>query len=129
VFWSPPDARRTGQCMHRSVSTHRIRRVGRGPGCWQRRILERLATGNPFYLTQLLPDRMEPRHGRYPATYQALWRACVTLYGQRRLDAYIYQSGTPSRILVVPVGLTLPDERPPDLRAALLPRRRSARIP
>lgn len=92
--------------MNRKVSTLRLRFVvSRGPGVWQRRILDRLAaTRTPFYLTELLPDGMTPRHGGYQAAYQALWRACMTLLDQGRVMVVIYREGTPSRLLIVPDG-------------------------
>ena len=47
--------------------------MSRGPGIWQRRIPNRVADGNAFYLTELLPPRFTA------AEYQAAWRAAQTL--------------------------------------------------
>jgi len=92
----------------------------RGPGVCQRRILARVALGTPFYLTELLPLGMPPNDPKYVSTYQALWRACMTLWDQNRLDAIVYGKGTPSRLLVLPDGPSPPGQRPADPRSEFL---------
>ena len=90
--------------------------MSRGPGACQRRILERLESGTPFYLTELLPECMTPRHAQYAAAYQALWRAARTLDAAGRIDLLKYRAGKPGALLVLRTGEPQPDKRPADPR-------------
>ncbi len=106
--------------------------MSRGLGVWQRRILERYHKGTPFYLTELLPQGMTPRHKGYAATYQALWRAYKSLLGWKVVAGVIYLTGSPSRLLLTPGHVVLtpegepiskaksPEVRPPDPRSGLM---------
>ena len=94
--------------------------MSRGPGVWQRRILDRVAAGTPFYLTELLPSGIAPSDAKYASIYQALWRAYRTLLEQGRLRAVMFDNGTPSWIVVLPHRRYRFAQRPPDPRSEFM---------
>jgi hypothetical protein len=79
--------------------------MSRGPGTWQRVILDRVSSGGWHYLRDLLPER-------YTKTqYKALHRAMTALERKGDIAVYRYQSGR-KRTLVGPLGIFPPAARP-----------------
>lgn len=79
--------------------------MSRGPGKWQRLILDRVAAGEQFYLVDLLPA------GYTKAQYNALHRAAVTLYEAGQISWVSYTFGGKTE-LIGPPGASAPAERP-----------------
>ena len=79
--------------------------MSRGPGKWQRVILDRVSSGGWHYLSDLLPKR----HTR--AQYKALHRAMTTLENKGKIAVYRYLCGH-KRTLVGPLGIFPPVARP-----------------
>jgi hypothetical protein len=71
--------------------------LGRGPGIWQRLILDRIATGTQFYLVALLPD------GYTTAQYSALHRAAYNLENAGIISIARYLCGI-KKCLIGPPG-------------------------
>src|ERR1700730_1371323 len=92
--------------------------MSRGPGCWQRVILQAVSDGRPHYLADLLL----PGYNR--AEYNALNRAAMRLRDMRAIELWRFSSGA-LKTAVAPPGMPFPD-RGPTGRGALLdwPRRR-----
>ena len=74
--------------------------MSRGPGKWQRVILERLESG-PFYMIDLLPETYTV------SQYQALRRALYKLVDDRQLEVTVYLAGL-TKIFVRKVGTPPP---------------------
>jgi len=79
--------------------------MSRGPGKWQRLILDEVHSGRWTYLLDLLADT----HTR--SEYQALYRAARTLDEAGRISLWRYTTGT-KKLLVGPPGAA-PAKRPP----------------
>lgn len=75
--------------------------MGRGPGIWQRLILDRIATGTQFYLVALLPD------GYTTAQYSALHRAAYNLEDAGIISIARYLCGI-KKCLIGPPGAGIP---------------------
>ena len=80
--------------------------MSRGPGRWQRLILQRVEQGDWLYLVELLPE------GYTNSQYQAIYRAACTLHDAGRISWLRYRFGL-KKTLLGPQGAEAPTKRPP----------------
>lgn len=74
--------------------------MSRGPGRWQREILQ-ATEGGWRYLVDLLPDRYRREQ------YVALYRAMTTLHNTGRIEVVLYRYGA-KKVALGPVGTERP---------------------
>ena len=76
--------------------------MSRGPGKWQRAILNELGERECFYLLELLPVRYRKAH------YNALNRAALVLLEKGKIDAWRWMGGNPGKVLYCRPGYEPP---------------------
>jgi hypothetical protein len=81
--------------------------MSRGPGKWQRIILDALKQQSAVYLLDLLLDQDDNSR----SNYVALHRAAVTLFEKGQIEFLIYFNGRP-RVLLHGAGSERPAKRP-----------------
>lgn len=79
--------------------------MSRGPGKWQRLILEEVSKNKWFYLIDLLPDKFTM------SQYKALYRAASRLADTQRIAYHCYMCGR-KKVLLGPFGFWPPAKRP-----------------